>query len=120
MADETDDLDRVAMIQHLKSDRVDDYVEAHEDVPDPVVNQMVESGVERFLLFVEDDVSIGYIEAEDIEQYVEEYSDNPDCEEWEATVAEFKESGVETDDAEIPTMDQIWSLEDAIDDSSDS
>lgn len=108
-----DPLERVAMIQHLDPDRVDEYRTAHEDVPDAVAEQMRASGVETFELFVEDNVSIGYLEVEDFERYVEEYSENPDCQTWEREVGEYKRSGVETDEAEIPTMDRVWSLEDA-------
>ncbi|WP_276253110.1 L-rhamnose mutarotase [Halomontanus rarus] len=112
VADDTDH-DRVAMIQHLDPDRVDEYLEAHENVPDAVAEQMRASGVETFELFVEDDISVGYLEVEDFERYVAEYSENPECEKWEREVGEYKRSGVETDDAEIPTMDHVWSLDDA-------
>lgn len=107
------DLEQVAMIQRLDPERADDYVEAHDDVPDPVVERMTESGVERFLLFVEDGLSIGILEVEDFDRFVEEYSADPDCQEWEDRVGEFKRSGVDTDEGAIPTMDLVWSLEDA-------
>lgn len=113
MSDSTDDLERVAMIQHLDPDRIDDYLEAHEKVPEPVVERMRESGVETFELFVEDDLSIGYVELEDFDRFVEEYSADPDCQAWEERVGEFKTSGVDTDDSDIPLMDHVWSLDDA-------
>jgi L-rhamnose mutarotase len=107
------DLERVAMIQYLDPDRVDDYLEAHEEVPEPVVEHMRACGVETFELFVEGDLSVGYVELEDFEQFVEDYSANPDAQAWEERVGEFKRSGVDTDEAEIPLMDHVWSLDDA-------
>lgn len=108
-----DPLERIAMIQHLDPDRVDEYRTAHGDVPEAVAEQMRASGVETFGLFVEDGVSIGCLEVEDFERFVAEYSENPDCEAWEREVGEYKHSGVETDEADIPTMDRVWSLEGA-------
>lgn len=113
MSDTTDSLEGVAMIQHLDPDRIDDYLEAHEAVPEPVVEHMQRCGVETFELFVEDDLSVGYVELEDFEQFVEGYSADPDCQEWEKRVGEFKRSGVDTDDADIPLMDHVWSLDEA-------
>ena len=112
MSEETTDLERVALIQHLDPDGVEGYLEAHEEVPRPVIEQMRESGVHRFLLFVEDTLSIGYIEVEDLDTFAEEYSANPECQEWEERVGQYKESGVDTDEASLPLMDRVWSLED--------
>jgi L-rhamnose mutarotase len=108
---EPDDVERVVLVQELESDRVGDYLEAHEDVPDPVTDRMAESGVEEFRLFVGDDLSIGYIEVEDFERFQEEYSADPDCEAWERRVAEFKESGVDPDAGEFPVLDEVWTFE---------
>lgn len=111
---ETDDpLERVAMIQHLNPDRVDEYLAAHENVPEPVVEHMQRCGVETFELFVEENLSVGYVELEDFEQFAEDYSADPDCQEWEERVGEFKRNGVDTNDADIPLMDHVWSLDEA-------
>jgi len=106
-----EELDRVVLVQELKADRVGDYLEAHEDVPDPVTERMEQSGVEEFRLFVGDELSIGYIEAEDFERFQEEYSADPECEDWEERVAEFKESGVDPESGEFPVLDEVWTFE---------
>lgn len=108
---ETDDVERVVLVQELKSDRVEDYLAAHEDVPDPVTERMGEGGVEEFRLFVGDDLSIGYIEVEDFERFQAEYNADPDCEAWERRVAEFKESGVDPDSGEFPVLEEVWTFE---------
>jgi L-rhamnose mutarotase len=106
------DVERVAMIQYLDSDRVDDYLEAHEDVPDAVADAMDRGGVYTYELFVHDDVSVGYAEIEDFDAFVEEYTADEECQEWERRVAEFKRSGVDVDESEVPLMDHVWSLDD--------
>jgi L-rhamnose mutarotase len=108
---ESDDYERVAMIQRLKPDRVDDYLEAHEDVPEAVSAAMERGGVLQFQLFVRGDLSIGYIEVEDLESFQEEYMSDPECQEWEERVGEFKTSGVDVDEGSMPVMDHVWSFE---------
>jgi L-rhamnose mutarotase len=111
MAEDGDDFERVAMIQRLKPDRVDDYLEAHEDVPGAVSEAMERGGVRQFQLFVQGDLSIGYFEVEDLEEFNEEYMNDPRCQEWEERVGEFKQSGVDVDEGSMPTMDHVWSFE---------
>jgi len=43
---DTDDVERVVLVQKLQPDRVEEYLRAHEDVPDPVTRRMAESGVD--------------------------------------------------------------------------
>jgi len=106
-----DPLERVVLVQKLKPDRVDEYLDAHEDVPDPVIERMKQSGVREFRLFVEGEYSIGYIEAEDVERFQEEYSTDPDCEAWEERVGEYKQSGVDTESGEFPVLEAVWTFE---------
>jgi L-rhamnose mutarotase len=107
---DSDDLERYVLVQKLKPDRVDDYLEAHEEVPDPVVEKMAETGIQEFRLFVEGEYSIGYIVAEDFERFQEEYSDDPDCMSWEERVGEFKQRGVDTESGEFPVLEEVWTF----------
>lgn len=107
----TDDLERAAMLQRLDPDHVDDYLEAHEDVPDAVPEAMERGGVHTFRLFVHGEISVGYIEVEDFEAFNEEYMADPECRQWEDRVGEFKRSGVDTESGEMPLMDEVWTFE---------
>jgi len=112
-----DDLERVAMIQHLDPDRVDEYLEAHEDVPDAVAAAMDRGGVRTYELFVHDDVSVGYAEVEEFDAFLEEYLADEECQEWERRVERFKRSGVDVEESDVPLMEHVWSLEgDGLDD----
>jgi len=108
--DESDEVERVVMLQRLKSDAVDDYVEAHEDVPDSVVEAMEEGGVEEYELYVYDDIAIGIMDVHDLDEFEERYGSDPDNQAWEERVGEFKRSGVDPDEMEMPVMERIWSL----------
>lgn len=108
--EDSEDVERGALIQRLKPEAVEDYLEAHEDVPCAVSNVMRQSGVRQFQLFVSGDLSVGYIEAEDLQEFATAYSADPGCQKWEETVGEYKVSGVDTDDGELPLMEKIWSF----------
>ncbi|MFB6136815.1 MAG: L-rhamnose mutarotase [Halobacteriaceae archaeon] len=103
--------ERVVMLQELDPDRVDEYLAAHEDVPEAVSDAMERGGVESFELYVRDAVSVGIIEVEDFEAYNEVYMDDPECREWERHVEQFKRSGVDPDSGEMPLMDEVWRFE---------
>ena len=107
----TDELETVAMFQRLDPDRVDEYLEAHEDVPGAVPAAMERGGVHSFRLFVEDDVSVGIIEVEDFDAFNEEYLADEECQDWEEYVADFKRSGVDVDEGDMPLMDEVWTFE---------
>ena len=109
-------MERVAYVQQLDPDRVDEYVEAHDDVPSAVTDAMERGDVDWFDLFVRDDVAVCVAAVEDPEQFAETYDaaieDDPAVEEWERRVGEFKREGVDVEGEEkIPFMDRIWSFE---------
>lgn len=106
-----DVLEHVAMLQRLDPDHVDDYVEAHQDVPETVTEVMAANGVHRFRLWVRDEITVGYIEIEDWDAFTERYMADPDCVAWEERVGAFKRSGVDVETGELPIMDEVWSFE---------
>jgi len=110
-ADDADG-ERVVLLQRLDPDAVDDYVAAHDDVPDSVVEAMNEAGVEEYELYVEGDVAVSVMTAPDLAEFEAVYEQYPDNREWEERVSQFKRSGVDPDDMEMPTMERIWSLDD--------
>jgi L-rhamnose mutarotase len=111
MGDTATEPDRVLLVQDLDPEKVDDYVEAHDDVPDAVTDAMERGGVHRFDLFVHDGVSIGYVVVDDFERFQSVYGDDPECMAWEERIAPFKRSGVDPDTGEMPLGDRIWSFD---------
>jgi len=112
MPTRSDDLERIVMLQRLKPDAVDDYVAAHDDGPESVVEAMEEGGVAEYELYVHDDIAVGIMEVEDLAEFEAVYGSDPDNQAWEERVGEFKRSGVDPDEMEMPVMDRVWSLED--------
>jgi L-rhamnose mutarotase len=104
------DRDRVVLVQSLEPDRVEEYVAAHDDVPDPVVDVMAENGIERYELFVYDTLAISYVVATDFEAFTEAYGADPEVEAWEKHVESFKRSGVDPETGEMPAAERIWTF----------
>jgi L-rhamnose mutarotase len=96
----------------LKPDAVDDYVAAHENVPDSVVEAMHEGGVEEYELYLFEDTAVSIMEVHDLGEFEDVYASDPDNQAWEERVGAFKRSGVDPDEMEMPVMKRIWSLDD--------
>lgn len=105
-----DDLEQVAILQRIKPEMTDEYVEAHDDVPHSVIDAMVEGGVHEYRLYLRDEIAVGIVEVEDMDRFQERYESDPENEEWEAYVEQFKTDGIDPDDMEMPVMEEIWSL----------
>lgn len=106
------DTERAVYIQRIDPEYREEYLEAHEDVPEGVSDAMRRGGVTEFELYVRDDLAVCILEAEDIDAYLDEVDGDEAVEEWERHVAEFKREGVDVDDEQepIPFMDRIWTL----------
>ncbi|WP_224337677.1 L-rhamnose mutarotase [Haloprofundus halobius] len=109
---ENQDLEQVAILQRIKPEMTDEYIEAHDNVPESVIDAMVEGGVYEYRLFLRDEIAVGIIEVEDMEQFQERYESDPENEEWESHVEQFKTEGIDPDNMEMPVMEEIWSLSD--------
>jgi L-rhamnose mutarotase len=110
--DDSNDLERVVVLQRLKQDAINDYVAAHDDVPDSVADAMNEGGVDEYELYVYEDIAVGIMDVRDLDEFEDVYAADPDNQAWEERVGEFKRSGVEPDEMEMPVMERIWSLSD--------
>ncbi|MUW14943.1 L-rhamnose mutarotase [Halorubrum sp. CBA1125] len=105
------DTERAVYLQRLDPEQRDAYVEAHDDVPAAVTDAMERGGVERFELYVRDDVAVCILECEDLDAYLDAVDGDEEVAEWERYTGQFKRSGVDADaDPEegIPFMDRVW------------
>lgn len=108
--------ERHVYLQRIDPDWKDEYVEAHDDVPQGVMDAMERGGATDFELYVRDDIAVCVLEVHDIDEYLDAVTGDPAVEEWERHVAQYKREGVDVDAAEdeqIPFMDCIWDLESA-------
>lgn len=110
MARETN---RAVYIQRIDAEHKQDYVNAHDDVPEGVTEAMERGTVTAFDLYVRDDIAVCILEASDLDTYLKAVTDDPEVEKWERRVAQFKEEGVDVDapvDEQIPFMEKVWSF----------
>lgn len=108
------ELERAVYVQRLDPEKREEYVEAHENVPEAVTDAMERGDVERFDLYLFEDVAICIVDAPDVDAYFEETEGDPELEEWERYTGRFKRSGVDVDAEEgdqIPFAERIWSFE---------
>lgn len=109
----TRDTERAVYVQRIDPDRRQEYVDAHDDVPEGVTDAMERGTVTDFELYVRDDLAVCVLEAEDVDAYLDAVTGDPAVEEWERHVAQFKREGVDVDapeDEQIPFMDRLWSF----------
>lgn len=107
------DTERAVYVQRIDPERKQEYLDAHDDVPEGVTDAMERGTVTEFDLYVRDDVAVCIVEAEDLDSYVDAVTDDPVVDEWERHVAQFKREGVDVDapeDEQIPFMDEVWSF----------
>ena len=107
------DTERAVYVQRIDPDRRQEYIDAHDDVPEGVIDAMERGTVTEFELYVRGDLAVCVLEAEDVDAYLNVVTDDPEVEEWERRVAEFKREGVDVDapeDEQIPFMDRLWSF----------
>lgn len=103
--------ERAVYLQRIDPERRGEYVEAHEDVPDGVVEAMDRGGVTDFELYVRDDIAVCVLECEDVDAYLDAVDGDEAVAEWEAYTGQFKRDGVDPDadpDEGIPFMEKIW------------
>lgn len=111
MSEETE---RAVYVQRLDPDRREEYVAAHEDVPEAVTDAMERGGVTEFDLFVREDVAVCILEARDLDAYLDELDGDEEVAEWERFTGQFKREGVDADadpESGIPFMERIWHFE---------
>jgi L-rhamnose mutarotase len=106
--------ERAVYIQRLDPTQRDEYVTAHEDVPEGVTDAMERGGVEEFELYLRDDIAVCILECEDVDEYLEALDGDEAVAEWERYTGQFKREGVDPDadpESGIPFMDRIWRFE---------
>ncbi|GAA0249640.1 L-rhamnose mutarotase [Haladaptatus pallidirubidus] len=108
------DTERTVYVQQIDPEHREEYLEAHNDVPNGVTDAMERGGVTEFELYVRGDLAVCILEARDIDEYIATVDDDEAVEEWERYVAQFKHEGVDVDDEDepIPFMDCIWTFSD--------
>ena len=86
-------MDRVCFLLHVKKDRVEEYLEAHEVWPE-MLDAIRDVGIRNYSMFVrKDGLLVGYFEAEDPERSLRELGEMEVNRRWQEHMAPYFESG---------------------------
>lgn len=87
----TDTRSRVCFVMHLKPERVDEYLAAHETVWPEMLEALTACGWHNYSLFLhkEDGLVVGYLETEDFDRARAEMDRTDVNARWQATMAGF-------------------------------
>jgi L-rhamnose mutarotase len=97
--------ERVCFLLHLKPERVQDYLAAHEHVWPEMLDALRDAGWRNYSLFVrpEDGLVVGYLETPDFAAAQQAMADTDINGKWQAGMAEFFDAGgANPDDAMRP------------------
>lgn len=112
MSSQAADLERVVFLNRLDPNKVQQYVDLHREVPEHVTETMERAGVEEFQVYVRDDIAVCVLAVHDVDEYLDVYVGDPEIEEWERRVNDYKREGIDVDaeGEQVPFMEQIWSF----------
>ena len=84
-------MERVCFLLHLKPDRVQDYLAAHETVWPEMLDALRETGWTNYSLFVrpEDGLVVGYLETEDFERALAGMAAKEVNDRWQSGMAQY-------------------------------
>jgi L-rhamnose mutarotase len=85
------DTERVCFLMHLKPERVDDYLVAHESVWPEMLEALTDCGWRNYSLFLhkEDGLVVGYLETDDFDRARSEMDRTDINARWQASMAGF-------------------------------
>ncbi len=88
-------MQRVCFLMHLKPDRVQDYLAAHEHVWPEMLDALRATGWTNYSLFLrpDDGLVVGYLETEDYDRARSGMAAREVSTRWEETMAEYFQDG---------------------------
>ena len=100
---------RSAFVLHVKPERIDDYVEAHANVWQEMLDALRDSGIRNYSIFRDGNQVFGYFEADDLEASAEFLALQPVCTRWQDAMAELLDERVP--DSGPPPLTEIFRLD---------
>jgi L-rhamnose mutarotase len=114
-------MERVCFQLQVDPERLDEYRERHAAVWPEMLRAIVDSGRRNYSLFLRDDgLLIGYYETDSDLESQRRLAENPDTAAWESQMASFFVSLDGRPDQNARQLDQIFNLEDQLNQTRDS
>jgi len=87
----------------LKKDKIDEYIDIHKkgNVWPEVIKNITDSGVKKMKIYVLDEYSIVYAEAEDIDGALKKMGDREIQHKWNEATADFMDTQPDYDSEEV-------------------
>ncbi|BBY27806.1 L-rhamnose mutarotase [Mycolicibacterium sediminis] len=85
------DVERVCFVMHLRPDRVDDYLAAHDEVWPEMLDALRDTGWHNYSLFLraDDGMVVGYLETDDFERATATMAETAVNARWQAVMSEY-------------------------------
>jgi L-rhamnose mutarotase len=100
---------RSAFVLRVKPERIDEYVEAHENVWPEMLEALHGAGIRNYSIFRDGNQVFGYFEADDLDEAAQFLARQPVCTRWQDTMAELLEERVP--DGGPPSLTEIFRLD---------
>lgn len=84
-------MQRVCFVMHLRPDRVDDYLAAHEEVWPEMLDALRDTGWHNYSLFLREDdgMVVGYLETDDFDRAVAAMAATDVNTRWQTVMSEY-------------------------------
>jgi len=103
-------MQRACFILHVKKDRVQDYLDAHQVWPE-MEKAISDAGIRNYSMFVRDDgLLVGYFEAEDPEGSLRKLGETDVNRRWQEHMAEYFESSGDLQEGGVQWLRQCYYL----------
>ena len=100
--------ERSAFVLHVRPDRLDEYVEAHENVWPEMLDALTGAGIRNYSIYLAGTDVFGYFEADDLEAAGRYLAEQEVCTRWQDAMADLLEDRVP--EAGAPPLEEIFRL----------
>lgn len=100
---------RTGFVLHVRPDRIDEYIEAHENVWPEMLDALRSAGIRNYTIFRSGSDVFGYFEADDLGAAARYLEAQEVSSRWQNTMAELLEERVS--DSGPPPLEQIFRLD---------
>ena len=100
---------RTGFVLYVRPDRIDEYIEAHENVWPEMLDALRSAGIRNYTIFRAGTDVFGYFEADDLESVAHRLASQEISTRWQNAMAELLEERVP--DGGPPPLEQIFRLD---------
>jgi L-rhamnose mutarotase len=100
---------RTGFVLHVRPDKIDEYIEAHENVWPELLEALRAAGIHNYSIFRSGNDVFGYFEADDLDEAARYLAAQDVCTRWQNGMAELLDERVP--DGGPPALEEIFRLD---------